>query len=186
MAISTIRAIIKKSQVTGDVNNLPGKGLMFIWTLRTLMRMVQVANESPRITDGEFQTLVRSWGQNISQTTVGCHVDDRKLLGRAAGRNTSFIIATASKTTHTTLLNGPNSDGLFLEYYTQHQTNSCYSYTSLSVWCWATTLANMYMFKHWVVEVPTVSCIHPMQVEYSHMEPADFIVGMEVEWHQVF
>lgn len=66
MPISTIRAIIKKFKATGDVNNRPGRGRVSILTPRTVRRMVRVAQKSPRITAGELQTLVGSWGQKVS------------------------------------------------------------------------------------------------------------------------
>ncbi len=69
--ISTIRVIIKRFQSTKDVKNLPERGRvsMSVW----------VAKDSPRITAGELQRLVESWGQkpkkkksNIPYITTCC------------------------------------------------------------------------------------------------------------------
>ena len=66
MPIFTIRTIIKKFKATGDVNNWTGRGRVSILTPHTVRRMVRVVKTSPRITAGELQTLVGSWGQKVS------------------------------------------------------------------------------------------------------------------------
>src|SRR4029434_7762786 len=76
--ISTIRAIVKKFKVTGDVRNQPGRGPVCKLTPRTVRRMVRVAKESPRITAGELQRLVESWGQKVSKTTIRRHLHHHK------------------------------------------------------------------------------------------------------------
>ena len=82
MPISTISAIIKKFKATGDVNNRPGKGRVSILTQGTVRRMVRVAKKSSSITAGELQTLVGSWGQKVSKTTIRRHPHNHKLFGR--------------------------------------------------------------------------------------------------------
>ena len=72
--ISTIMAIIKKFKATGDVKNQPGSGRVCTLTPRTVRRMVRLEKESPRITAGELQRLVESWGQKVSKTTIRCHL----------------------------------------------------------------------------------------------------------------
>src|SRR4029434_10251169 len=68
--ISTIIAIIKKFKATGDVKNQPERGPICTLPPRTVRRMVRLANESPRITAGEWQRLVESWSQKVSKTTI--------------------------------------------------------------------------------------------------------------------
>ncbi len=70
MTISTIRAIIKKFQSTGNVMNQTGRGRVSISSQRTVKRTVRVDKKSPRITAGELQKLVASWGQKVSKTTI--------------------------------------------------------------------------------------------------------------------
>ena len=41
MAISAVRAILKKFKTTGTVTNLPGRGPMFIFPPRTARRMTR-------------------------------------------------------------------------------------------------------------------------------------------------
>ena len=43
-----------------------------------------MAKESPRITGGELQKLVESWGQKVSKTTIRRHLHPHKLFGRVA------------------------------------------------------------------------------------------------------
>src|SRR4029434_3256058 len=80
--MSTIMAIIKKFKATGDVKNQPGRGRVCILAPRTVRRMVRMAKESPRITAGKLQRLVKSWGQKVSKTTIRLH--HHKLFGRVA------------------------------------------------------------------------------------------------------
>src|SRR4029434_6947468 len=82
--ISTIMAISKKFKVTGDVRNQPGRGPVCKLTPRTVRRMVRLAKESPRITAGELQRLVESWGQKVSKTTIRRHLPHHKLFWRVA------------------------------------------------------------------------------------------------------
>src|SRR4029434_1485197 len=82
--ISTIMAIIKKCKATGEVKNQPGRGPVCKLTPRTLRRMVRLAKESSRITAGELQRLVESWGHKVSKTTIRCHLHHHKLFGRVA------------------------------------------------------------------------------------------------------
>src|SRR4029434_2944205 len=89
--ISTIRAIVKKFKVTGDVRNQPGRGPVCKLTPRTMRRMVRVAKESPRITAGELQRLVESWGQKVSKTTIRRHLHHHKLFGRVARKKASAV-----------------------------------------------------------------------------------------------
>src|SRR4029434_4649958 len=70
LIISMIVEIIKKFKVTGDVKNQPGRGRVCTLTPCTVRRMVRLAKESPRITAGELQKLVESWGQKVSKTTI--------------------------------------------------------------------------------------------------------------------
>src|SRR4029434_2871971 len=72
--ISTIMAIIKKFKATGEVKNQPGRGHVCTLTARAVRRMVRLAKESPRITAGELQNLVESWGQKVSKTTIRHHL----------------------------------------------------------------------------------------------------------------
>ena len=54
-----------------DFKNLLGEDLcLLVIAPRTVRRMVRVDKESPGITDGKLQKLVRSSGQNVSQTTI--------------------------------------------------------------------------------------------------------------------
>src|SRR4029434_8684053 len=46
--------------------------------------MVQLAKESSRITAGELQKLVESWGQKVSETTIRRHLHHHKLFWRVA------------------------------------------------------------------------------------------------------
>src|SRR4029434_10762560 len=82
--ISTMMAIIKKFKATGDVKNQPGRGRVCSLTPRTVRRIVRLAKESPRITAGELQRLVESWGQKVSKTTIRRHLHHHKLFGRVA------------------------------------------------------------------------------------------------------
>jgi hypothetical protein len=106
--ISTIRAIIKKCQVTGDVNNGPGRGHVSILTTRTVRRMVPVAKTSPRITAGELQTLVGSWGQKVSKTTIRRHLHNHKLFRRVAIKSLC-----CHQTTNSSTYSLPNVTGSF-------------------------------------------------------------------------
>src|SRR4029434_2830563 len=82
--ISTIMAIIKKFKATGEVNNQPGRGHVCTLTPRTVRRIIQLAKSSPRITAGELQRFVESWGQKVSKTTIRCHLHHHKLFGWVA------------------------------------------------------------------------------------------------------
>ena len=79
--ISTARAIFKKFKAT--VTNLPGRGPMFILLPHTAGRMTREAKNSPKITVGELQREVASWGQ-VSKTTIRPHLHANKLFGRHA------------------------------------------------------------------------------------------------------
>ena len=79
--ISTIMEIIKKFKATGDQ---PGRGRVCTLTPRTVRRMVRLAKESSRITAGELQKLVESWGHKVSETTIRRHLHHHKLFGRVA------------------------------------------------------------------------------------------------------
>ena len=69
MPISTVRAILKEFKATGSVANLPGRGPMFILSPHTTARrMIREAKNSPRITVGELQRKVASWGHQVSKT----------------------------------------------------------------------------------------------------------------------
>ena len=50
------------------------------------MGKVWSAKESPRITPAELQTLVCSWDQNVSQTTIKHHLYSHKLFVGLPGR----------------------------------------------------------------------------------------------------
>ncbi len=50
--------------------NQTGRGHVSILSQRTVRRMVRVAKKYPRITAGELQKLVGSWGQKVSKTTI--------------------------------------------------------------------------------------------------------------------
>src|SRR4029434_11053563 len=76
-------AIIKKFKAIGDVNQ-PGRGRVCTFTPHTVRRMVRLANKSPRITAGELQKLVESWGRKVSETTIRRHLHHHKLFGRVA------------------------------------------------------------------------------------------------------
>ena len=78
------RAILKKFKATGTVTNLPGRGPMFILPPRTARRMIREAKKSPRITVGELQRKVASWGHQVSKTTIRHHLHANKLFGRHA------------------------------------------------------------------------------------------------------
>src|SRR4029434_7924777 len=80
--ISTIMAMIKKFKATGDVRNQPGRGPVCKLTPCAVRRMVRLAKESPRITAGELQRLVESWGQKVSKTTIRHHLYHHKLFWR--------------------------------------------------------------------------------------------------------
>ena len=82
--ISTIMEIVKKFKATGDVRNQPGRGPICKLTPRTVRRMVRLAKESPRITAGELQKLIESWGQKVSKTTIRRHLHHHKLFWRVA------------------------------------------------------------------------------------------------------
>src|SRR4029434_9911739 len=71
--ISTIMEIIKQFIATGDGKNHAGRGRVCILAPRTVRRMVRMAKESPRITAGKLQRLVKSWGQKVSKTTIRLH-----------------------------------------------------------------------------------------------------------------
>src|SRR4029434_9490129 len=68
--ISIIMIIIKKFKATGDVKNQPEREPICKLTPRTVRRIARLAKESPRITAGELQRLVESWGQKVSRTTM--------------------------------------------------------------------------------------------------------------------
>src|SRR4029434_9233647 len=89
--ISTIMAIIKKFKATEDVNNQPGKGRVCTLTPHTVRRIFRLAKESPRITAGELQRLVESWGQKVSKTTIRCHLHHHKLFWRVARKKASAV-----------------------------------------------------------------------------------------------
>src|SRR4029434_9819867 len=67
--ISIIMAIVKTFTDTREVKNQPGRGRVCTLTPRTVRRMVQLAKESSRITAGELQKLVESWGQKVYKST---------------------------------------------------------------------------------------------------------------------
>src|SRR4029434_5035907 len=46
--------------------------------------MVRLEKESPRITAGELQRLVESWGQKVSRITIRRHLHHHKLFWRVA------------------------------------------------------------------------------------------------------
>src|SRR4029434_9196010 len=83
--------IIKKFKATGDVKNQPGRGRVCKLTPRTVRRMVRLAKASPRITAGELQRLVESWGQNVSKTTIRRHLHHHKLFWRVARKKASAV-----------------------------------------------------------------------------------------------
>src|SRR4029434_8238105 len=89
--ISTIMEIMKKFKATGDVKNQPGRGCVCTLTSRTVRRMVRLAKASPRITAGELQRLVESWGQNVSKTTIRRHLHHHKLFWRVARKKASAV-----------------------------------------------------------------------------------------------
>src|SRR4029434_8057301 len=89
--ISTIMEIIKKFKATGDVKNQPGRGPVCKLTPRTMRRMVRLAKESLRITAGELQRLVESWGQKVSKTTIRRHLHHHKLFLRVARKKASAV-----------------------------------------------------------------------------------------------
>src|SRR4029434_9901420 len=82
--ISTIMAIIKKFKATGYVRNQTGRGPVCKLTPCTVRRMVRLAKEYQRITAGELQRLVASWGQKVSKTTIRRHLHHHKLFLRVA------------------------------------------------------------------------------------------------------
>src|SRR4029434_3952621 len=84
MSISTIIAIIKKFNATGDVRNQPGRGPVCKLTPCTVRRMVRLAKESTRITAGELQRLIESCGQKVSKTPIRRHLHHHKLFWRVA------------------------------------------------------------------------------------------------------
>src|SRR4029434_862101 len=86
-------AIIKKFKAIGDVNQ-PGRGRVCTFTPHTVRRMVRLANKSPRITAGELQKLVESWGQNVSETT---YLHPHKLFGRVARKKPLLSISNKLK-----------------------------------------------------------------------------------------
>ena len=45
---------------------------------------VRLVKKSPRITAGELQRLVESWGQKVSKTTIRRHLHHHKLFLRVA------------------------------------------------------------------------------------------------------
>src|SRR4029434_1399403 len=68
--ISTIRAIVKKFQATGDVRSQHGRGPICKLTPRTVRRMLRLAKESPRITAGELQRSIESCGEKVFTTSL--------------------------------------------------------------------------------------------------------------------
>src|SRR4029434_8035265 len=80
--ISTIMEIMKKFKATGDVKNQPGRGCVCTLTSRTVRRIVRLAKESPRITAGELQSVVESWGQKSPKLPSDLH--HHKLFLRVA------------------------------------------------------------------------------------------------------
>ena len=73
----------KKFKATGTVTKLPGRGPMFILPPHTLRGVIREAKKYPRITVGEFQRKLASWGHQVFKTTFRCHVH-AKLFGRHA------------------------------------------------------------------------------------------------------
>ena len=59
---------LKKLKETGTVANLPASGAMFILPLHTTRRMIREAKNCPKITVGESQRKVASWGHQVSKT----------------------------------------------------------------------------------------------------------------------
>src|SRR4029434_7243158 len=92
ISISTIMAIIKKFKATGDVKNQPGRGPVCKLTPCPVRRMVRLEKKSPRITAGEMQRLVESWGQKVSKTTISRHLHHHKLFWRVASKKTLLSI----------------------------------------------------------------------------------------------
>src|SRR4029434_2316452 len=60
-------------------------------TPRTVRRIVRLAKESPRITAGELQRLVESWGQKVSKATIRRHLHHHMLFGRVARKKASAV-----------------------------------------------------------------------------------------------
>src|SRR4029434_7311614 len=82
---------IRKS-LNRDVKNQPGRGCVCTLTSRTVRRMVRLATACTRITAGELQRLVESWGQNVSKTTIRRHLHPHKLFWRVARKKTLVSI----------------------------------------------------------------------------------------------
>lgn len=57
----------------------PGRGCVFTLAL-ALRRMVQLAEEMPRTTAGELQSLAESWGQKVSKTLIRCHLHQPQVV----------------------------------------------------------------------------------------------------------
>ena len=72
-----IREIPKKFKATGTDTNLPGRGHMFILPPDTAIR-IREARKFARITVGELQKKVASWGHQVSKTTIRCHLNANK------------------------------------------------------------------------------------------------------------
>lgn len=64
--IFTTRKIIKKFKTTGAVMYLPGREHKCILPTSTVRVMLPESKISPRITVGELQKLVVSWGHQVS------------------------------------------------------------------------------------------------------------------------
>ncbi len=82
--ISTIRAIIELFQSTKNVTNMPGKWCVSISSQCTVRRRVSVAKDSPRITAGELQRLVESWGQKAYKKISNKPLYHQMLFGRVS------------------------------------------------------------------------------------------------------
>ena len=115
MPISTIMAIIKKFKTTGDVNNGPGRGRgAIIDPTHGEEDGSSGQQKSPRITDGELQTLVGFWGQKVSKITIRRHLHNHKLFRRVSIKKSFAVIEqqTQVPTVRQTLLGlsmGPGS-----------------------------------------------------------------------------
>ena len=83
MPISTIRQYLKRWKQLELLHTCLEEDHVYLPPC-TARRMKERQNNSPRITVGELQRKVASWGHQVSKTTIRRHLHANKLFGRHA------------------------------------------------------------------------------------------------------